>query len=273
MVNRQGFMEINRRYWDSLVEGHFDSTFYRVNQFLAGENSLDALETSVVGPVEGKSLLHLQCHFGISSLSLARLGAKVTGSDFSHEAIETAKYLSKLSGINADFIESNVYDLSANVGRQFEIVFTSYGVLCWLPDLRAWARQIFDRLKPGGRFCIVEFHPDLQAAILAEEGFAISEESGPHLKPLLFEPDGTGSYATPHLETAYPHYEWPHQMAEVISSLEETGLRIIDFQEYTYGSQGGFFGCLDQGEDGLWRFPIHEPQIPITFSIKAEKPS
>lgn len=273
MVNYQRFMEINRRYWDSLVDGHFGSEFYRVNEFLEGENSLDDLEVSVVGSVEGKTLLHLQCHFGISSLSWVRLGAEVTGSDFSSKAIKAAKHLSKLSGITADFIKSNVYDLSANVKRQFEIVFTSYGVLCWLPDLRAWARQICDRIEPGGRFYMVEFHPDLQADALATEYSINIGRSDLQPDPVLFEADGSGSYATPHLEAVYPHYEWPHQMSEVISSLEETGLRIVDFQEYSYGTQAGFFGFLDQGEDGLWRLPFHKPKMPITFSIKAERPA
>ena len=119
---------------------------------------------------------------------------------------------------------------------------------------------------------MVEFHPDLQAATLAAECSVIAGQSDAQPEPVLFEVDGSGSYATPHIETAYPHYEWPHEMSFVISSLEETGLRIVDFQEYSHGTQAGFFGFLDRGEDGLWRFPMHKPKMPITFSIKAEKP-
>ena len=141
------YMEANRLSWDARTPTHFKSRFYDVDGFRAGESSLNSLEIDEMGDVEGKRLLHLQCHFGMDTMSWARLGAKVTGVDFSAEAISRAKALSAELGIDAEFVVSNIYDLPDTLDGRFDVVFTSYGVLTWLPDLEPWAKD--DRALPG----------------------------------------------------------------------------------------------------------------------------
>ena len=153
------YTEANRALWDELTHINAGSELYQLEQFKAGENKLNPLERGEVGPVEGKTLLHLQCHFGMDTLSWARLGAQVTGVDFSPEAIKLAESLSQELGIPGRFICCDLYDLPEHLNQTFDIVYTSYGVLCWLRDLERWARLAASYLKPGGIFYMAEMHP------------------------------------------------------------------------------------------------------------------
>ena len=153
------YMEANRRSWDARTPTHFGSRFYDVDGFRAGASSLNSIEVEEVGDVDGKSLLHLQCHFGMDTMSWARLGARTTGVDFSEEAISRARSLSEELDIDAKFVVSNVYDLPDVLDGRFDVVFTSYGVLTWLPDLDRWAEVVAHFLEPGGFFYIVDGHP------------------------------------------------------------------------------------------------------------------
>lgn len=154
-------LKANKKVWDALTGPHLLSEFYDVEGFKAGNDWLRPLEIEEMGDVHGKTLLHLQCHFGQDTLSWGRRGAIVTGVDFSDEAIDYARKLSKETGIKADFICSDIYALPEILDQQFDIVFTSYGVLTWLPDLKRWAEVVAHFLKPGGFFYIVEIHPIL----------------------------------------------------------------------------------------------------------------
>jgi 2-polyprenyl-3-methyl-5-hydroxy-6-metoxy-1,4-benzoquinol methylase len=153
---------INLANWNERVAVHVNSAGYRLDDFRKGEIHLYPLEREEVGDVRGKSLLHLQCHFGIDTMSWARMGATVTGLDFSDQAIEAARKLSTELKIPATFVCSNIYDAPDALDRQFDIVFTSYGALCWLPDLKRWAQIAAPFVKPGGFFYIAEFHPMTQ---------------------------------------------------------------------------------------------------------------
>ena len=153
------YMEANRRSWDTRTPTHFGSRFYDVDGFRAGASSLQSIEIEEVGDVDGKSLLHLQCHFGLDTMSWARLGARATGVDFSEEAVSLARSLSEELGIDADFVVSNVYDLPDVMDQRFDVVFTSYGALTWLPDLERWADVAAHFLEPGGFFYVVDSHP------------------------------------------------------------------------------------------------------------------
>ena len=153
------YMRSNLEHWNKLTPIHERSKFYDVESFKSGKSTLKSIELEELGDVSGRSLLHLQCHFGLDTMSWARLGARVTGVDFSDRAISLAQELSKELGIEADFVCSDVYDLRSILDKQFDIVFTSYGILCWLPDLRRWAEVIAHFLRPGGTFYMVEGHP------------------------------------------------------------------------------------------------------------------
>ena len=155
----EDFLRTNRELWDAWTGIHRGSAFYGVDAFLSGESSLSGIEREAVGDVSGKRLLHLQCHFGMDSLSWARLGAEVTGVDFSPRAIDAARDLAVQAGLEAEFLCADVTRLPAAWSGRFDIVFTSYGVLPWLPDLVSWAGTIARVLRPGGAFHLVEFHP------------------------------------------------------------------------------------------------------------------
>ena len=152
----------NQLYWDELVDVHQNAgsfSDYRVQEFLNGECILDPLVRSEIGDISGLSVLHIQCHFGLDTLSLARLGATVTGLDFSANGIETARRLSVESGVPAEFVEGRVEDARSLISGQFDMVFTTWGAIGWLADLTPWAENIGHFLKPGGVFYILEGHP------------------------------------------------------------------------------------------------------------------
>ena len=226
------YFQRNLEYWNEVTPIHAWSAFYDVDGFRSGKTSLHSIELEELGDVSGKSMLHLQCHFGLDTLSWARMGARVTGVDFSDKAIKLARSLSSELGIEASFINSNVYDLPNKLKGQFDVVFTSYGVLCWLPDLEEWARVIGHFLKPGGTFYMAEDHPF--ATILRES----NHDRGLELDSPYFhsnEPEKSSkpmSYTGSSARIASPNYEWPHTLGDVVEALVGAGLRIESLHEF-----------------------------------------
>lgn len=160
MNSTSNYISANKTAWNTKTEHHINSEFYDMPGFLNGNNSLKEIELNILGNVKGKSILHLQCHFGQDSLSLARMGAKVTGIDFSDKAIEKARELNSQLNLDAQFICCDIYDLPNQLNKQFDIVFTSYGTIgCKLPDLDRWAEVVSQFLKPNGQFVMADFHP------------------------------------------------------------------------------------------------------------------
>lgn len=265
------YLKANRACWNELTPIHARSAFYDLEGFKAGELTLMPLEREEVGDVAGKSLLHLQCHFGLDTMSWARLGARVTGVDFSEEAIALARSLSDELGIEADFICSNVYDLPRVLSGQFDLVFTSYGVLCWLPDLTRWGEVIAHFLAPGGTFYIAEIHPF--ASVFNDEVDATGlEVLYPYFhddEPMVFEVEG--SYADPDAEVMQEiTYEWSHSLGEIVNALISAGLRIEFLHEFPYACFK-MYSFLEEDEDGWWRLEEREGVIPMTFSLKATR--
>ena len=264
-------MNANKELWDKLAKIHHKSEFYDVEGFLKGRQTLDPIEIEELQDVSGKKLLHLMCHFGLDTLSLARLGADVTGVDFSSEAIELAKELSKTAEIDANFVCSNIYDLPENLDGEFDIVFTSAGVLTWLPDLVRWAKIISRFLKPGGFFYIYEFHPF--SYVFDDEGdVADLQVKYPYFQgrePLKFEAEG--SYASEEAETGKaPSFEWNHPISKILNVLIDEGLTIDFFHEFPETT----FKALPfmiQKETGKWILPENKDKVPLMFSIKATK--
>ena len=261
-------IETNRINWNERTPVHAASDFYDVAGFKAGSITLKNIEREEVGPVSGKSLLHLQCHFGLDTMSWARLGARATGVDFSDDAIELARALNAEIGTDARFICSNVYDLPDVLTEEFDIVFTSYGVLCWLPDLDRWAEVIHQFLKPGGTFYIVEFHPVLQTLEPSASGEARPFYS--YFREELFFAGDEPSYAGEGTITS-PNYEWQHSLGEIVTALADAGLRIEFLHEFPYCNYQAL-PTMAQGDDGWWRFPEKNDCIPQMFSIRASKP-
>jgi 2-polyprenyl-3-methyl-5-hydroxy-6-metoxy-1,4-benzoquinol methylase len=265
MEQYNDYFAANKALWNKRTAVHKDSSFYDLPSFLNGATSLKKIELDELGDVEGKKILHLQCHFGMDSLSLARMGASVTGIDLSDDAIDEAKKLNEQLGLHARFICCNLYDLPQYLNEQFDIVFTSYGVIGWLPDLQLWARIINQFLKPGGFFYMAEFHP---VVWMLDEDFQ-KVKYYYHNKELI-EIDSQGTYTDPQADIQAKEYSWNHSISEVLNALLYQGLRLDFFNEFSY-SPFPCFGHVVQGSDGNWRVKDLEDKIPMVYSLKASK--
>jgi ubiquinone/menaquinone biosynthesis C-methylase UbiE len=265
------YLRANQMLWDEFVEINSRSAMYHLKEFKAGKNKLNSLERTEVGEVKGKSLLHLQCHFGMDTLSWARLGAQVTGMDFSTKGIKMAESLSQELNIPARFICCNLYDLPGHLDEEFDIVFTSYGVLCWLPDIPLWAQVVARFIKPGGFFYIVESHPFIN--VFDDEKDAVGlKVRYPYFDSKPMEFIAEGSYADPVARIPpRKEYEWMHGMGEIVTSLCAAGLR-IDFLHELPFSPFPQLPFMEQGQDGNYRLPDENSSLlPVTFSLKATK--
>ncbi|PLX05335.1 MAG: SAM-dependent methyltransferase, partial [Marinilabiliales bacterium] len=222
--------EHNRKSWNELTNLHVDSSFYDLDSFKKGKTSLNHIEMQELGDVSGKKILHLQCHFGMDTLSLARLGAEVVGVYISYTSIKKATALSAELNIPARFIRSNVYDIENVLDDTFDIVYTSYGAINWLDDLDKWAKVIGRYLKPNGIFYMVEFHPFIYTLNVKAE---ISES---YFKTQALETAVEKSY-TDKSEVSnkkLKHIEWHHSLSEVLNSLITNGLKIEFLNEFPY---------------------------------------
>jgi SAM-dependent methyltransferase len=262
------YFDKNRHAWNLKTAVHKQSAFYDLDSFKAGKNSLNQLECAWLGDVKGKTLLHLQCHFGMDSISWARLGAKVTGVDLSDEAVKLATELAAAEKADAQFVCCNVYDTRAHVPDTFDIVFTSYGTIGWLPDLNKWAEVIAHSLKPGGRFLIVDFHPVLWmfSNDFKEVVYPYNSEVN---EPIVEQEEG--SYTNRDAAISYTTYGWNHGLAKIMQSLMAQGLELKRFEEHTY-SPYPCFQNIEQGNDGFWRIKGFGDKLPMMYGIEMVKP-
>jgi len=263
-------MALNRAAWDERVPLHVASAFYDNDAFVAGASSLRPFEVDEVGPVEGKSLVHLQCHFGQDTLSWARLGARVTGLDFSPAAIDAARDLASTIGVPAEFVVANVYDaVDALRGQRYDIVYTGLGALVWLPDIRAWAHVVAALLEPGGFLYLSEMHPFVDT-------FADDELTAAHdyfTRPSGSRYDEAGTYADwSAATTANITYEWTHPLGSVVTALIEAGLRLefLHELEFTLFER---WPLLERHDDGTYWLPAGSPRLPLMYSLRATKPA
>lgn len=258
------YLETNLAAWNARTDVHLTSRFYDVPGFLAGKNMLMDIERGLLGDLTGKSVLHLQCHFGLDTLSLARLGATVTGMDLSDRAIDEARKLADQAGIPATFVCCDLYSLPQHLEGQFDVVFTSYGTIGWLPDLERWAAVVEHFLKPGGTFLIVEFHPIIW---MFDSAFTKIEypylNSGP-----IVEEEGTYTDGAEGLKVTTT--SWNHGLTEVITPLLQKGLIVREFREYDYSPYACFTAAVEQ-EPGKFRVPHLGKSLPMVYALKMEK--
>ena len=268
------YTQANRILWNAWTKIHEDSEFYNLTGFKAGQSSLKSIEVEELGDVGGKSLLHLQCHFGMDTLSWARLGAQVTGVDISDEAITLARSLAEELNLDARFVCADIYDLPKNLDGQFDIFFTSYGILCWLGDLTRWGQIIAHFLKPGGIFYIVEIHPFSDTLDWQKDKPELSVRFPYFHVPEPESFDAETSYAGPDTQKTEPitNYQWFHSLSDIVNALIGAGLRIEFLHEFpvTVFQQLPF---MKQNADGWWRLPEGLPEIPLLFSLEATKPA
>lgn len=264
-------VDANRRLWDRWTAVHLGSDFYDVDGFRAGADSLCPVEIEEVGDVEGKSLLHLQCHFGLDTLSWARRGARVVGVDLSPAAIDVASGLAEELGLDARFLATDLYQLPDHLEGRFDRVVTSYGVLAWLPDLDAWARIVHHFLAEDGFFHVVEFHPILDT---------LGDDGQPFAYPYFADTDRAdggmiaypekGTYADREAEVEGTSHVWPHDLGEILSALLGAGLR-LDFVREHAESPYDCFPFTREIAPGRAVVPGLEGRLPMLFSLRARR--
>lgn len=265
----------NRLNWDQRTPGHVES--YDALKFADSPNEIseivqfdaDALARHLPGAsVRGLRLIHLQCHIGTDTISWARLGAEVTGIDLSPASIATARDLAQRAGVDIRFLESNVYDAVAAAGARFHIVYTSIGVLAWLPRLDAWAKTISGLLEPGGTFYIREGHPFLDVVGYREDDLIVVDRpyfnSG---QPTRYE--DAVSYTGSEIPDSHENYQWTHSMSEIIQSLLDAGLEVLAFDEQRVLPWKAFHFLVEV--PGGWALPESTDRMPLTFSLVARK--
>src|SRR6266567_276903 len=268
----RNFFETNRRNWEDRVPIHLQDAngFYGIDAFLAGSDSLGPTVTAELGDVRGRRLLHLQCHFGLDTLSLARRGADATGLDFSPRAIEAARDLARRTGIAARFVEGNVYDAATLAPGPFDIVYTTWGTICWLPDVARWAQVIATVLAPGGILYFADCHP--AAAMLEEfDGRLVATYPSPTPAdaPLEFEDKTTyNDDPTPLANTKT--YQWIHSISNIVSGLLDAGLQIEMLHEHDWLAFK-LFPMMVKVDEERYRLPDGVPSIPLALSLKARK--
>ncbi|WP_163716320.1 class I SAM-dependent methyltransferase [Mangrovibacterium lignilyticum] len=261
----KNYLDINRKLWNARTIIHFESNFYKVDDFRQGGTSLQTIELERMGDINGKRVLHLQCHFGQDSISLARMGAQVTAVDLSDEAIRKAKELAKDCRVDVRFICCDLYDLPNHLDEQFDLVFTSYGVIGWLPDLDKWATVISRFLEPGGQLLLVEFHPLIW----------IFDSQFDHIKYHYFNREAiieseAGTYTDRDAPIELQSVGWNHPTSDVINSLLKNGLTILAFDEFDYSPYNCFNKTISCGEN-KFRIEHLDEKIPMVFAIRAER--
>ena len=262
------FEDTDKKHWDELTDVHIRS--YGVDKFKNGKSTIDQIQLREIGDVKGKSLLHLQCHFGLDTLSLAREGAIVTGIDFSEKSIKYANQLKNELGINARFICCNIYDLKSYIDEKFDIIYASQGIICWLKDLEDWAKLINHFLKPKGIFYIMEHHPIID--IFDEEKKEKLEIVYPyfHNKEPVKCDNEHPDYSDETYIVKSLSYQWQWSISDIINSLIKAGLRIEfihEFDKLFYER----FPQMERDEDGWWYLPNYRNKIPLMFTLKAKK--
>lgn len=260
--------EVNLKYWNEIAPVHLKS--YRIDELRQGGILLDKIQQKELGDIRGKSLLHLQCHIGTDSISLERVGAVVTGVDFSEESIEIARSLCKEFNANVRYITSNIFDLEGNFDEQFDIVYTSKGVLSWNRDVNKWAKIIYRFLKPGGFFYILEIHPVLHMFDDSENGEV--EIRYPYFnqpEPSYFD-DEFPDYSDKSFLNKNPTYEWTWSLSDILNALIQAGLKIEFVHEYDKLFYQGL-SCMERDADNWWHIPKYKGMVPLSFSLKAYK--
>ncbi|MGB0882131.1 MAG: class I SAM-dependent methyltransferase [Vicingaceae bacterium] len=261
----ENYLSINKETWNKKTAVHVDSEFYDNDNFIKGKSSLNDIELAQLGNIEGKSILHLQCHFGQGTISLTRLGAKATGVDLSDKAIETAKDLATKTNSDATFICCDVYSLPEHLNEQFDIVYTSYGTIGWLPDMDKWATIVSQYLKPKGTFIIVDFHPTLW---MYDDDFEFIQHNYFNDEAIIENFEGT--YADKNAPISQDCVTWNHPTSEVINNLIKHNLTINSFDEFDYSPYDCFNKTIEF-EPGKFRIKHLDNKLPMVFAIKATK--
>jgi SAM-dependent methyltransferase len=268
----EDFRAANRANWEERTGIHLRSRLYDVEGWLGDGRGPRANERDALGDVSGLTLLHLQCHIGLDTLSWARAGATVTGLDFSPAAVAAAQDLSRRAGLDdrSRFVCADVYDAAGVLGgATFDIVYVSIGALCWLPSVERWAAQVAAALAPGGRLYLHESHP--LAFALADERLEVDYPYFETAEPCSFDSDSSYSDGDAAI-TSTRNYQWNHGIGETVTSIVHRGLQLDWLQEHPW-TLFARFPWLVPTADGLWVPPPGQPCPPLSFSLLAHRPA
>jgi len=265
-------IETNRRNWDERAVIHARDTTgdYMLARFRAGEDALHTIEAAELGDISGKRVLHLQCHIGRDTICLVRRGAVATGLDFSSAALDVARRLSAETGLEADFVQGTVDEAPHRTPGPFDLVFTTWGTICWLPDMAAWARVIASVLAPGGELYFADAHPSF-AALEERDGRLVPtyDFQTPAETPLEFS-NATTYTGDPTIMTHQSTREWIHALSSILGALIDAGLAITMFHEHEILPWQGA-PILVPASDRAWRLPDGHPRMPLSISLRAKK--
>jgi 2-polyprenyl-3-methyl-5-hydroxy-6-metoxy-1,4-benzoquinol methylase len=265
MDTKINYTEINRELWNAKTAVHLKSDFYNLPGFLKGETSLKSIELEMLGDISGKSVLHLQCHFGQDSISLARMGANVTAVDLSDQALKKGRELAIETKTQVTFIESDVLKLIGKIDQKFDIVFASYGCVAWLDDLDKWAKTVSHHMKPGGKFVFVESHPVLW---MMDE--AVDQVKYSYFKAEPFVELETSSYTDSSNHKELQSVSWNHSFSEVLNALLRHRISIQQFDEFDYFPYP-IFEDGTETEKGRFRPKTHGDKLPLTYALLGSK--
>lgn len=272
----ESYADVNRTNWDERAPAHAASPDYGFERFLADPEHLSDVvrfDLPRLGDIRGLRGVHLQCHIGTDTLSLARLGAQMTGLDLSPKSLEHARSLSDQAGPPVQFVEAEVYDAVSVLGKErFEFVFTGIGALCWLPSVRRWAGVVSDLLAPAGRLFIREAHPMLWALddTRADQLLVVEYPYRELDEPMVFNEEGTYVQT----EAKFSHnttHVWNHGLGEIVSALLDAGMRLTMLMEHESVPWNALPGQMEQLELGEWRLTDRPWRVPHTYTLQAVK--
>lgn len=263
MQDNSNYIHFNKIAWNSKTEVHINSEFYDMSGFLNGKSTLNDIELELLGDISNKKILHLQCHFGQDTMTFSRMGALATGIDLSDKAIDKAVELAQKLQLNTTFICCDIYDTPEYIDEKFDIVFTSYGTIGWLPDLNKWAKVISHFLKPNGSFIMVDFHPFVW---MYDNDFKEVFYNYFNIEPIIEEQ--TGTYADRNSAIETKTFGWNHPISDILNSLIRSGLEINCFNEYDY-SPYNCFNPTEEIEPNKFRITHFGNKIPMIYAIKA----
>ena len=271
------YREVNRLMWDERASAHAGSPDYDVAAFAADPQFLSDVvrfDRPLLGDISGQRGVHLQCHIGTDTVSLARLGAQMTGLDFSGSALRHARALSTAAGVDAGFVQADVYAARAALDGDFDLVFTGIGALCWLPSITRWAGTVASLLRPGGRLFLREGHPVLWALGDPTEPGRI-ELSHPYLElpePMVWDEQGTYVQSSAVFEHTVSH-QWNHGIGQILTAVLAAGLRIDAFVEHDSIPWNAFPGHMDAVDGGEYRLSVQPERLPHSYTLIASRPA
>ncbi len=260
------YLELNQKLWDSKVDVHVKSEFYDQDSFLKGRSSLNSIELDSLGDVSDQKILHLHCHFGQDSLSLARMGAQVIGTDFSSEALKVARQTNEALGLNAEFLEADTMNLPEELlCGEFDWVFASYGVIGWLPNMEKLMSQVYRALRPGGKFLLVEFHPFVW---MFDHDFTQITYAYSSNEPIEMVEEGSYTDGDEGIEGKT--ISWNHGLSDVLTPMMASGLDITEFVEYNYSPYNCFAHMEERGV-GCFIVPKLSDDFPLVYKVCGQK--